>query len=116
MAESEWIDISVPLRPGMVYFPADPMPPRIERIMDVERGDGVTITELDLISHSGTHIDSPFHFIHGAMTIDKMPLDTTIGLARVIEIKDEKSITQEELEPYNIKPGERILFKSRNSP
>jgi arylformamidase len=45
-----------------------------------------------------------------------MPLDATIGPARVIEIKDPEKIRVAELEKYNIKKGERLLFKTRNSP
>ena len=45
-----------------------------------------------------------------------MPLSATVGPARVIEIKDRKSITPEELRPYRIRRGERVLFKTRNSP
>jgi arylformamidase len=33
----------------------------------------------------------------------------------VIESKDRESIKAEELRPHKIKPGERILFKTRNS-
>ena len=45
-----------------------------------------------------------------------MPLDATIGPARVIEIKDQQSIKVSELKKHNIKKGERLLFKTRNSP
>jgi arylformamidase len=44
-----------------------------------------------------------------------MPIDTTVGRARVIEIKDTESIKMEELAPYNLQRGERILFKTINS-
>jgi arylformamidase len=44
-----------------------------------------------------------------------MPLDTIMGPARVIEIKDTESIKPEELELHDIQPGERILFKTINS-
>jgi arylformamidase len=67
-------------------------------------------------SHDGTHLDAPLHFIPGGMTIDAMPIETAVGPCRVIEIKDEKDITVAELEPYNIQAGERILFKTKNSP
>lgn len=46
---------------------------------------------------------------------DQMPLDATIGKARVLEIKDSESIKVAELEPHNIQAGERILFKTQNS-
>ena len=45
-----------------------------------------------------------------------MPLEATIGPARVLEIEDPESIKVVELEKYDIKKGERILCKTRNSP
>ncbi|OGO19946.1 MAG: hypothetical protein A2Z15_03130 [Chloroflexi bacterium RBG_16_50_11] len=111
-----WYDISVPLKQGMVYFPTDPVPPKIYRMSDVNLGSKVTMSMLEIISHTGTHIDSPLHFIPGGSTISDMPLDATIGPARVIQIKDKEKIRVEELKKHNIKKGERLLFKTRNSP
>jgi arylformamidase len=45
-----------------------------------------------------------------------MPLDAAVGPARVIEIKDPQTIKVAELKKHNIKKGERILVKTRNSP
>ena len=58
-----WYDISVPLKQGMVYFPTDPAPPKIYRYSDRALGAKVTMSMLEIISHTGTHIDSPLHFI-----------------------------------------------------
>ena len=113
--KSEWIDITIPLRNAMVHWPEDPVPPQVERIMDVDRGDKVTMSHINIISHTGTHIDAPLHFIYGGGSIDEMPLDTAMGPARVIEIRDTESVKPEELKDYNIQPGERILFKTQNS-
>jgi len=117
MAKSEWIDISVPfpVDKPMPYFPTDPQGPSVTRIFDRTRGDPVTMSQISINSHNGTHIDAPFHFMAEGTTIDMMPLDTAIGSARVIEIKDPVSIKLEEVESYDIKEGERILFKTRNS-
>ena len=111
---SEWIDISIPFRNNMVHWPSDPSP-QIIRLKDANAGDKVTLTDLHFISHTGTHIDAPLHFMRGGTSIDKAPLDVAIGVARVIEIKDKESIKPEELAPYNIQKGERILFKTENS-
>ena len=111
-----WYDISVPLKQGMVYFPEDPVPPKIYRFHDQELGAIVTMSMLEIISHTGTHVDTPLHFINGGSTVSDMPLDATIGPARVIEIKDEVKIKREELEQHDIKKGERILCKTINSP
>ncbi len=111
-----WYDISVPIKQGMNYFPTDPAPPKIYRYHDVELGGKVTMSMLEIIAHTGTHIDAPLHFIPGGSTISDMPLDATVGPARVIEIKDREKIRVSELEAYNIRKGERLLCKTRNSP
>jgi len=111
-----WYDISVPLKQGMNYFPTDPAPPKIYRFHDAELGARVTMSMLEIISHTGTHIDTPLHFIPGGSTVSDMPLEATIGPARVIEIKDPEKIRVPELETHHIAKGERVLFKTRNSP
>jgi arylformamidase len=111
---SEWIDISVPVRNGMVHWPGDPEF-QIERATDQENGDHATVSRMALGVHTGTHMDAPLHFIRHARSIDTMPLDATVGPARVIAIRDSKSIRPEELSNHGIKAGERILFKTKNS-
>jgi arylformamidase len=111
-----WYDISVPLKQGMNYFPTDPVRPKIYRYYDVEMGAKVTMSMLEMISHTGTHIDTPLHFIPGGSTVSDMPLDATIGPCRVIEIQDREKIKVAELEKHNIRKGQRILCRTRNSP
>jgi arylformamidase len=113
-ATSEWVDISVPLRSGMVHWPSDP-PVRIERVLDLGRGDSHNVSEISLGSHSGTHMDAPLHFIKNGASISEMPLDIAVGSARVLEIRDTESIKPEELSRYHVRRGERILFKTLNS-
>jgi len=115
-APKGWYDITVPLKQGIVYFPTDPIPPKIYRLHDRALGAKVTMSVLEIISHTGTHIDAPLHFIADGETITDMALDATVGPARVIAIKDRESIKAAELKKHNIKKGERILFKTRNSP
>ena len=114
MPSGEWIDISIPIKKDMLVGPKDP-PVDVWLVRDPEKGDPVTMSQVSMITHAGTHIDAPSHFILGDTTIDEVPLDTFIGPCRVIEIKDEKTIKVEELERHNIQQGERILFKTKNS-
>jgi arylformamidase len=127
MAKAEWFDITLPLnreipipaaippQPGQPPAPEFKMP-AVYRFFDVDKGDKVTMSRIEMSSHDGTHIDAPLHFIPGGSTIDTMPLETTIGPCRVIGIKDDTSITVKELKRYTIRAGERILFKTKNSP
>src|SRR5579859_1367915 len=114
MAIEDWIDVSVPLRTGMAHWPNNP-PVSIERTQSIEHGDTANVSLISLGAHTGTHMDAPIHFLRNGAGIDTMPLSATIGRARVIEIHDPESIKTEELLPHQIQPGERILFKTRNS-
>ena len=117
-----WIDISVPMSDGMVHWPGDP---ECHVSLHVKLGDpmpgqpGQTIpcnlTKLALSAHTGTHMDSPRHFVRDGRTMESMPLDAVMGPCRVIELKHRSMITVEELKPHKLKRGERVLFKTRNS-
>lgn len=112
--KNKLIDISVTVRSGMVHWPGDPAI-KISSIYSIRKGDAANVSEINMGSHTGTHMDAPYHFIQQAKGIDQMPLDSTIGKARVIEIRDPHSIKPEELKKHRIRRGERILFKTRNS-
>jgi arylformamidase len=111
---SDWIDVSVPLHTGMAHWPDNP-PVRIERALSIDRGDTANVFSISMGAHTGTHMDAPIHFIPNGIGIDQMPLDATLGPARVIEIQDAEAVRVEELRPHNIQAGERVLFKTRNS-
>lgn len=110
----KWIDISVPIKTGMVHWPDNP-PVRVEKMMDMNRGDVCNVSTLAMGSHTGTHMDGPLHFIRDGAGLDRMPIEATIGPARLIEVKDKESIKPQHLRPHRIRRGERILFKTRNS-
>ena len=112
--KSTWIDITLPIYPGMIAGPSDP-PVVFKLWRDPAKGDRVTMALTTMITHTGTHIDAPRHFFVDGTTVDELPIETFIGPARVIEIKDADSIKPEELEKYDIKAGERLLFKTKNS-
>ena len=79
------------------------------------RGDACTFSTLSMSAHAGTHIDAPLHFIKRGRSIDSLPIDATVGPARVIVIRNHDVITAGELRAYRIRAGERLLFKTRNS-
>jgi len=114
MPVDEWIDITVPMRTGMVHWPGDPEI-RIDRVLDMGRGDSCNVSHMSLGTHTGTHMDPPLHYLADGPGLDEMPLSTSIGPARVIEIQDPRSIKPYELLAADIEPNERVLFKTRNS-
>jgi arylformamidase len=113
--KSAWIDISYPLSEDMLFWPQDPVPPDIKSIRHESEEGIITMSQMTINTHHSTHMDAPRHFYPDGKCIDEMPLDTVMGSVRVIEIKDTKLIKPEELVVHNIRPGERILFKTINS-
>jgi len=110
-----WIDVSVTVRHGMPHWPDNPAIV-LERVLDTGRGDECNVSHLAMGVHSGTHMDAPVHFIHGAGGLDEMPLTATMGEARVIQIDDPREISADELRRHDLQPGERVLFRTVNSP
>jgi arylformamidase len=111
---SGWIDATVMLRHGLPHWPGDP-PVVITRVAEIAQGHDANVSHLSMGAHSGTHMDSPLHFIDGALGLDDMPFTATVGEARVIEIHDPQQVTLDELRPHHVHPGERILFRTANS-
>ena len=109
-----WMDISVPLHDGLVPWPGD-APFRLERISDVARGDFCTFSTFSTSAHAATHVDAPKHFLKRGPPVDALPIAATVGRARVLSIRNRRFIGLEELRPYRIRAGERLLFKTRNS-
>ncbi|MBU8896958.1 cyclase family protein [Corallococcus sp. M34] len=112
--EQEWKDISVPLRDGMLHWPDNPEV-KVTRTLSLSRGDDANVSKISLGVHTGTHVDAPVHFIPGAAGVDSLPLTSTVGVARVLEILDPRAIRVEELRRHDIQAGERILFRTANS-
>jgi arylformamidase len=67
-------------------------------------------------THTGTHIDPPFHFIDAGPTMDALPLDALVGSAFVCDLGSAGKIGAEELDGLGIEPGvRRLLMKTANS-
>ena len=109
-----WIDVSVPLRTGMVHWPSDPAV-RIERFADMDKGAVCNVSKVEMCAHVGTHMDGLNHFIKDGAPLDTVPFDAVIGPCRVIEIRDVDSVKPAELTKHKLRKGERILLKTRNS-
>lgn len=100
----EILDVSVPVRPGMVTYPGDPEV-RLERVSSIAEGAAANLSRLDFGVHSGTHVDAPLHFIDGAPGAEALPLDVLVGPCVVLD----------GLDPSAVPAGaERVLFRTPN--
>ncbi|HSR13765.1 MAG TPA: cyclase family protein, partial [Thermodesulfobacteriota bacterium] len=134
-----FIDLSIPIE----SVPSDPedMIPQVEYIdhrgglartqatfgcrpEDLPLGLGWAVERVTLSTHSGTHLDAPYHYApvsegKKSKTIDQIPLDWCYGNGVCLDFrrkKDGELITVEDLEKalkkigYRIKPRDIVLI------
>jgi len=109
------IDISLPLNNNTPVYPAN-VPLSVHTHHEMPEY-ATKLSSIIFGSHTGTHIDAPAHAVEGGLTLDKLPLTNFLGICRVLDFSKntDEAITKEMLQSKNIKTGERILLKTRNS-
>src|SRR5438874_8422864 len=109
-------DVTVPISNAMPVWPGDP-PVQLSAKSHLSRDKTHTVrlTAIEMGSHTGTHIDAPFHMIDNGKRLHEFPLETLTGKATVFELPKVRSIARAQLEPLNWQGVERALFKTENS-
>ena len=97
----------------MLLWPDDPRV-QVTQVASIKKGDPYTISQFTCGTHSGTHIDAPYHFTQDGTTIDQVSLNDLIGEALVVQV-DADRITADVLRDIAFTTYRRILFKTRNS-
>jgi len=104
-------DVSLSLHNGMQSFPGDP-PPDIKRIL-MRPIDAANVSLICMGTHTGTHVDPPFHFIEEGYTVDRIPLDHLYGPAEVLDLTHVKdAVTGDDLKGAR---SDILLLKTKNS-
>lgn len=62
--------------------------PTIEPMGIVAR-DGYSIEKITCMTHTGTHMDAPYHFLEEGTTVDRIPPAQLVGSAYVLDIAKE---------------------------
>ncbi len=79
------IDITPPISPALAVFPGD-TPPTRDILLDMKRGDHLTLSTLHTTVHLGAHVDAPSHYGVDSATIEAVALDRCIGPCQVIHV------------------------------
>ncbi|SMP62502.1 cyclase family protein [Anoxynatronum buryatiense] len=107
------IDLSHAIEKGMPIFPGDPEP-SIESAFTHEQ-DSFHVNRLLLGSHTGTHIDAPYHIDPLGDPIDTIPIHRFVGMGvKVVltQLKAETPITPVMLAPslQEAVPGDFLII------
>lgn len=107
-------DISQEVFSCQVY-PDDPTPEK-KTLKSMEKGEVYNLTAFSMCAHNGTHIDAPFHFFKDGNTVDKICLESFVGMAYVVEhhgivTGDDAVEIIENVKKQNPEAAKRILIK-----
>jgi arylformamidase len=78
-------DITPPITSKLAVWPGDTVPSR-EVLMDLAKGDSVTLSTLRATVHLGAHADGPNHYGKDAPAINERSLDYYLGPCQVIRV------------------------------
>lgn len=78
-------DITPPITPRLAVWPGD-TPPSREVLLDMHRGDNITLSSLRATVHLGAHADAPSHYGAAAPSIEQHALDLYLGPCQVVRV------------------------------
>jgi arylformamidase len=104
------IDISMPLYTKIPGWPGD-TPFTFDLAWTIEQSGSVNVGRVEMSTHTGTHIDAPYHFDNHGKKVLELPLELYAGLASVIDLVGHE-ITAAFLQDKIKQNTKRVLFKT----
>lgn len=101
----KFIDLTLTISESIPSFPGSPKPQFI--VWSDLKEDGYNLELLFLSSHTGTHLDAPYHFVKNGIKIDQIPLIRLVGKGILIKItkSNNSSITKSDIVLFEKKYG-----------
>lgn len=79
------IDITPSITSTLAVWPGD-TPVSREVLLDMRRGDNLTLSTLHTTVHAGAHVDGANHYALDAPAVDEWPLDIFLGECQVMSV------------------------------
>jgi len=106
------IDLTLTVSDKIPTFPGSPQPSFIP--WESVKEDGYNLELLFLSTHTGTHMDAPYHFLEKGAKIHEISLKKLVSEAVLIKSKkkDGESITKTDIQKFEKKHGKIASFSS----
>jgi kynurenine formamidase len=111
MTEARIIDLSYPVTSEMLVYPNTERP--VFEWLKRANSEGVNLTRMRMLTHTGTHTDAPLHFLEDGPAIDQIPLDRFMGRAKLFRFNQElngQEITLNDLLSSGFDIEENMIF------
>ncbi len=108
-------DITPPISPDLKVWPGD-TPPSREVLLDMKRGDNLTLSTLHATVHLGAHADAPSHYGRDAPSIEQRSLELYVGPCQVIHLDVKHGARIEPEDVPAIIQAQRLLLATGTFP
>lgn len=111
-------DLSLNISSKMLVFPGDPKPKIKSKTF--AKKDGLTLSKISLLSHTGTHLDAPKHFFKNGKSVDKIDIETIVGPCKVVDLTNffkaggPAEVGWAHFGRAGVRKGDRLLVKTGN--
>jgi len=106
------VDLTLTVSDEIPTFPGSPQPSFIP--WENVKEDGYNLELLFLSTHTGTHMDAPYHFLEKGIKIHEISLEKLVSEAVLIQSKKKggESITKTDIQKFEKKYGKIENFSS----
>lgn len=104
------VDLSRRVDAETQVYPGDPRV-SLEPATTIASG-GANVLAVHIGSHSGTHVDAPYHFVEGGERIDEIDPRLFVGPGVVVDVRGKEPrerITAEDLRPYEDRLSKGVI-------
>lgn len=110
------IEISPIISSQLAVFPGD-TPFSEEFVLDMHKGDNLTLSYFKMSAHAGAHTDAPNHYSRDGESMEARSLEFYMGTAQVIEVDLSRNerIRVKDIAHAKIQ-APRVLFKTKTFP
>jgi len=111
MSRSRIIDLSYTISNDMLVYP-DTEQPSFQWIKRVN-SEGVNLTRITMLVHTGTHVDAPKHFLDNVPCIEEISLDSFFGPCKLFRYSNKpanQEITLEEVQRSGFNLNQEDIF------
>ena len=103
------IDITRRISNAAPNWPGD-TPVEYRQTSLIAEGSSVNVALVSFSTHTGTHVDAPWHYIESGLKLHEVPLETWIGPCLVVDVSGSSILTAALLEGVDLTGVTKVLF------
>jgi kynurenine formamidase len=109
------VDLSLPVGPGTQVYPDDPEP-EFHQAFRIET-DRFNVLRIELGTHTGTHVDAPYHFVEDGARIEDLDPSLFAGPGVIVDVTGLEPRTEvgwDAIEPWadRLRPGTILALRT----